>query len=107
MQRDAERLGEAKRQALETEQIGMDIMSDLKGQRDVILRTKANVAEVGANYGTAKRLLEGMLWRAKANRIITCAALVFLLIFTAVVAWMFLLKSDKSSSGNSGESEVA
>ncbi len=27
-------------------------MSDLKGQRDVIHRTKANVAEAGANYGT-------------------------------------------------------
>lgn len=90
MQRDADRLAEAKRLGLETEQIGMDVMSDLKGQRDTIMRTKANVGEVGANYGTAKKLLEGMLWRAKANRLITCAAMLFLLVFSAVAAWMFL-----------------
>lgn len=98
MQRDRNRLEEAHRTCLETEQVGIDVMSDLRGQRDVIQRTKNNIREVGEHYGTAKRLLEGMLFRAKVNKYITCAALIFLLVFAVVAAYFFWGRS--SSDGD-------
>lgn len=64
-------LDQARVQALETEQVGLDIMSDLRSQRETILRSHANIGEVGTNAGIARRILDRMGRRAAANRMMT------------------------------------
>lgn len=98
LQDSTDKLQQAHRVALETEQVGIDVMSDLRAQREVINRTRGNVAEIGANVGQAKRMLEDMLRRAKANKLITIAAVIFLLIFTLVAFYMFMHRSSGSDS---------
>mmetsp|Transcript_29430 Transcript_29430/g.51601 ORF Transcript_29430/g.51601 Transcript_29430/m.51601 type:complete len:249 (+) Transcript_29430:56-802(+) len=98
-----DKLQQAHRVALETEQVGIDVMSDLRSQRDVINRTRGNVAEIGANYSQAKHMLEDMMRRAKANKLITMAAVIFLLIFTLVAVYMFMHKSSGSGSSSSSD----
>jgi len=68
------RLEEAHRAALETEQIGIGVMSDLRQQRDVILRTRGNVGEIGHNTGIAGRFLDDMSRRANANKLLVYGA---------------------------------
>jgi len=90
LQGTSSRLEEARRQALEAEQIGIDVMSDLRQQRDTISRTRANVGEIGANTGVAKQLLESIARRAKANRLITYAVVVFLALAVAVAGYLMM-----------------
>mmetsp|Transcript_52471 Transcript_52471/g.122026 ORF Transcript_52471/g.122026 Transcript_52471/m.122026 type:complete len:230 (-) Transcript_52471:115-804(-) len=85
-------LGEAHRQSLETEQIGLDVISDLRNQREVIIRTRGNVGEIGANTAMAKRLLGSMSRRAAANRYIVYG-IATLLAVILTVAIFFLWKA--------------
>merc|ERR1712232_1441566 len=48
------RLEEATRETLASEQIGAEVMSDLRQQRDTISRSKGNLRTVGHNYGMSK-----------------------------------------------------
>eukprot|EP00928_Gymnodinium_smaydae_P052816 TRINITY_DN36974_c0_g1_i1.p1 TRINITY_DN36974_c0_g1~~TRINITY_DN36974_c0_g1_i1.p1 ORF type:complete len:226 (-),score=65.81 TRINITY_DN36974_c0_g1_i1:276-953(-) len=91
------KLEAARRQALETEQIGLDVMGDLRSQREVIARAKANVAEIGTNFGQAKHIIEDMLRRSKQNRLIMFCA-VGALVVLAVVGGVMV------SSGGGGSS---
>merc|ERR1719253_140982 len=68
LRRSSSRLDEAHRQALETEQIGIDVMGDLRSQRDTIEHARGNVHEIGENVNRAKRILAGMGRRAMATR---------------------------------------
>merc|ERR1712232_742269 len=74
------RLEEATRETLASEQIGAEVMSDLRQQRDTISRSKGNLRTVGHNYGMSKGMLEGMHRRAKANKIMTCAVVVLMVL---------------------------
>eukprot|EP00930_Biecheleria_cincta_P051538 TRINITY_DN36729_c0_g1_i1.p1 TRINITY_DN36729_c0_g1~~TRINITY_DN36729_c0_g1_i1.p1 ORF type:complete len:223 (+),score=42.10 TRINITY_DN36729_c0_g1_i1:69-737(+) len=77
-------LAEAKERVLESEQIGIDVMSDLRQQRETIIRSRDNVARVGQNYGFAGEMLERMQRRAAANQrisyIVCCVMAVMLVI---------------------------
>mmetsp|Transcript_57664 Transcript_57664/g.163726 ORF Transcript_57664/g.163726 Transcript_57664/m.163726 type:complete len:221 (+) Transcript_57664:2-664(+) len=93
MNTSSRRLNEATRTALETEQIGIDVMSDLRQQRDVILRARGNVGEVGSNTTLAKRLLDTMTRRANQNRQLVWAVAV-LMVLMLVVACYFIFKEE-------------
>mmetsp|Transcript_56235 Transcript_56235/g.159624 ORF Transcript_56235/g.159624 Transcript_56235/m.159624 type:complete len:248 (-) Transcript_56235:948-1691(-) len=103
LQSSTGRLEEARRQALEAEQIGMDVMSDLRQQRETIGRSHGNVRNIGSNVGVAKHLLESMARRARNNKIMTYAVAVFLLLSTAVVIFL-ATRGDSSSNGSSSSS---
>lgn len=92
------RLEQARRQALETEQIGIDVLSDLHQQREVILRTRANVGEIGAQLGNARRMIDSMARRAAANRRIATAVMVFMLVMVAFAAYFIMGGSLSGSS---------
>jgi vesicle transport through interaction with t-SNAREs protein 1 len=83
------RLQEAHKQALESEQIGVEVMSDLRHQRDVIKNARNNMSTIGSNLGTAKDRLQSMARRAAANKIIVYVVVVFFLIMLGVVGYMF------------------
>mmetsp|Transcript_25495 Transcript_25495/g.76079 ORF Transcript_25495/g.76079 Transcript_25495/m.76079 type:complete len:234 (-) Transcript_25495:53-754(-) len=86
-------LGEAHRQSLETEQIGLDVMSDLRQQREVILRTRANVGEIGNNTALAQRLLGSISRRAAANRYLVCIVAIIMAMMI-IVAVYFMWKEE-------------
>mmetsp|Transcript_78463 Transcript_78463/g.173828 ORF Transcript_78463/g.173828 Transcript_78463/m.173828 type:complete len:235 (-) Transcript_78463:30-734(-) len=81
------RLSQAQRQALETEQIGIDVMSDLRSQRDVIIRTRGNVGEIGENTSVARQLLDGMTRRAMANKFMSYAVAAFMLLMIVALIY--------------------
>mmetsp|Transcript_34219 Transcript_34219/g.69149 ORF Transcript_34219/g.69149 Transcript_34219/m.69149 type:complete len:166 (+) Transcript_34219:112-609(+) len=83
-------LGEAHSQALEAERIGVEVLGDLRQQREVIGHARGSVAEIGANVGVAKHLLESMARRAEANRRITCVVALFLLLAVVVAVYLSL-----------------
>ncbi|CAJ1402608.1 unnamed protein product [Effrenium voratum] len=83
------KLAEAKRTVLESEQIGIDVMGDLRQQREVITRSRENMGKVGQNYGMAGKMLDGMLQRADQNRRMVCM-IAGLFLFMLVFAFYFL-----------------
>mmetsp|Transcript_36069 Transcript_36069/g.82840 ORF Transcript_36069/g.82840 Transcript_36069/m.82840 type:complete len:249 (-) Transcript_36069:51-797(-) len=100
MQQSTNKLRDARRQAAETEQIGADVMTDLRQQRETIMRTKRNVHEVGSNYGMAKQMLDAMTRRAAANRAVTMGAMILMGIMVCILAasWLGIIGSGGGSS---------
>jgi vesicle transport through interaction with t-SNAREs protein 1 len=93
--RSSSQLDEAHRAALETEQIGIDVMSDLRQQRDTILRTRGNVNEIGQNVAIAKQMLIDMSRRAMANKMITYVAVGSLGLMVVAAIYFGLKAEDK------------
>merc|ERR1711862_330634 len=90
LQSSSSRLEQACRQAMETEDIGKEVASDLRQQRDTIMRSKAGVGTIGSNYGMAKSMIEGMQRRAEANRLMTRCVVVFMVVVLAGAAYFML-----------------
>mmetsp|Transcript_112072 Transcript_112072/g.219704 ORF Transcript_112072/g.219704 Transcript_112072/m.219704 type:complete len:122 (+) Transcript_112072:102-467(+) len=78
------RLDEAKRTALEAEEIGMNVMSELHEQRSSIFRTKAHLAEVGDNLDISRRILHNLGFRAQVDHVMLLV-LAFLLTVAVLV----------------------
>merc|ERR1719487_227014 len=72
------RVEEAKRTAMETENIGIEIMSDLRSQRETILRTQDHVRDVDSNLSRSRQLLISMGKRAATNKLILSGVIVML-----------------------------
>lgn len=73
-----QRLRDAEREALEIEELGQGIMSDLASQRDTILHARGNMGTIGFELSAAKRSLDTLLSRANQNKMVTtgvCALL--------------------------------
>ncbi|CAO3641522.1 unnamed protein product [Cunninghamella echinulata] len=80
-----ERLGESSRRleqshriALETESVGANILSTLKGQRETMTRARDTLAEADAHIDTATRTLKTMARRMTTNKFITAAIILIL-----------------------------
>jgi vesicle transport through interaction with t-SNAREs protein 1 len=74
------RVEEAKRTAMETENIGIEIMSDLRSQRETILRTRDHVRDVDSNLSRSRQLLISMGKRAATNKLILSGVIVMLVL---------------------------
>lgn len=90
------RLEQATREALETERIGIDVMSDLRQQREIILSIGANVGEVSENTGVAKKLLDSMMRRAMMNRMVTYVAVG--VVALALIGAVYFTLVDRSNA---------
>jgi vesicle transport through interaction with t-SNAREs protein 1 len=75
-----QRVEEAKRTAMETENIGIEIMSDLRSQRETILRTRDHVRDVDSNLSRSRQLLISMGKRAATNKLILSGVIVMLVL---------------------------
>ncbi|CDS11647.1 hypothetical protein LRAMOSA03910 [Lichtheimia ramosa] len=89
-----ERLGESSRRledshrlALETEGIGVNILSTLKGQRETMLRARDTLAEADSYIDKASKTLKGMARRMATNKMITAAIILILVALIVLVIW--------------------
>lgn len=65
------RLQDAEREALEIEELGQGIMSDLASQRETILHARGNMGTIGFELSAARRSLDQLLSRASQNKMVT------------------------------------
>eukprot|EP00927_Polykrikos_kofoidii_P053532 TRINITY_DN48142_c0_g1_i1.p1 TRINITY_DN48142_c0_g1~~TRINITY_DN48142_c0_g1_i1.p1 ORF type:complete len:236 (-),score=35.76 TRINITY_DN48142_c0_g1_i1:259-966(-) len=86
------RLEETRRTALEAEEIGMDVMTDLVSQRESIMRSKANIHDTNENLAVSKRVLSTLHHKAVINQLSVGALAVVLTIAVILVVWAKLEK---------------
>ncbi|XP_057213839.1 vesicle transport through interaction with t-SNAREs homolog 1A isoform X1 [Triplophysa rosa] len=91
LERSSRRLDAGYQIAVETEQVGQEILTNLATDREKIQRSRDRLRETDANLGKSSRILTGMLRRIIQNRI-----LVFILgaiiLLTIVLALYFNLR---------------
>ncbi|XP_068439955.1 vesicle transport through interaction with t-SNAREs homolog 1A isoform X1 [Clinocottus analis] len=91
LERSSRRLEAGYQIAVETEQVGQEILSNLNSDREKIQRARERLRETDANLGKSSRILTGMLRRIIQNR-----ALVFILgaiiLLTIILAIYFNLR---------------
>lgn len=81
------RLEDSHRLALETEGIGINILSTLKGQRETMVRARDTLAEADSHIDKASKTLKGMARRMATNKLITAAIILILIILIVLVIW--------------------
>jgi len=90
IERGTRRLQEANRVAIESEQIGADILSNLQKDRETINRTRARVRDTEFNLGESSRILSGMIRRALQNRVILYSIIGALAFFVLITIYIKL-----------------
>uniref|UniRef100_UPI0037E73349 vesicle transport through interaction with t-SNAREs homolog 1A isoform X1 n=2 Tax=Semicossyphus pulcher TaxID=241346 RepID=UPI0037E73349 len=86
LERSSRRLEAGYQIAVETEQVGQEILSNLHGDREKIQRARERLRETDANLGKSSRILTGMLRRIIQNRILVfiLGAIILLTIILAI-----------------------
>ncbi|KAI8343243.1 snare region anchored in the vesicle membrane C-terminus-domain-containing protein [Chlamydoabsidia padenii] len=89
-----DRLGESSRRleashrlALETENIGVNILGTLKGQRETLLRTRDTLGEADSYIDKSSRTLKVMARRMATNKIIIGVIILLLVAIIILVIW--------------------
>ncbi|XP_060624396.1 vesicle transport through interaction with t-SNAREs homolog 1A isoform X2 [Anolis sagrei] len=83
LERSSRRLEAGYQIAVETEQIGQDILENLSHDREKIQRARERLRETDANLGKSSRILTGMIRRVIQNRILV--VILGIIVFLAVV----------------------
>lgn len=81
-------IDDARRVALETEEIGIDIMTDLRGQRDVILRTRNHMVEIGGSLDQSRNTLRAMGKKVVVNKIMLLGIIIVLMATLIVIIYI-------------------
>ncbi|KAJ5123681.1 Vesicle transport v-SNARE protein vti1 [Penicillium atrosanguineum] len=90
LERSSARLQSSQRQALETEDVGRNVLADLYGQRQTIQHTRDNLQQSEGYVDTSIKTLRGMARRMATNRMITIAIItVLVLLIVAVIYGKF------------------
>ncbi|OWF53325.1 vesicle transport through interaction with t-SNAREs homolog 1A-like [Mizuhopecten yessoensis] len=82
LDRTSRRLDHGYRIALETEEMGAQVLQDLSGQRQTIQRSRNRLEEMNSGLGKSSRVLSGMMRRIIQNRlmlVIICAILLLVI----------------------------
>ncbi|MBN3297242.1 VTI1A protein, partial [Amia calva] len=91
LERSSQRLEAGYQIAVETEQIGQEILENLHHDREKIQRSRDRLRETDANLGKSSRILTGMLRRIIQNRILMFV-LGAIILFTIVLAIYFSVR---------------
>ncbi|XP_048801621.1 vesicle transport through interaction with t-SNAREs homolog 1A isoform X1 [Lagopus muta] len=83
LERSSRRLEAGYQIAVETEQIGQEMLENLSHDREKIQRARERLRETDANLGKSSRILTGMLRRIIQNRILIVVLAVFIILTTA------------------------
>jgi len=83
-------IDDARRVALETEEIGIDVMTDLRGQRDVILRTRNHMVEISGSLDQSRRTLRTMGRKMAYNKIALLGIIVVLFVALIFIVYVKL-----------------
>ncbi|XP_045921088.1 vesicle transport through interaction with t-SNAREs homolog 1A isoform X2 [Micropterus dolomieu] len=86
LERSSRRLEAGYQIAVETEQVGQEILSNLHSDREKIQRARERLRETDANLGKSSRILTGMLRRIIQNRVLVfiLGAIILLTIILAI-----------------------
>ncbi|CEM14179.1 unnamed protein product [Vitrella brassicaformis CCMP3155] len=95
LQDGTRRLEQSKRVALDTESVGINVMSDLKGQRETLMRTHQHVRDTDSNLQRAKRILRTMGRRALTNKVLLHVIIVLLLLAIVMTLVMKLTRTHR------------
>lgn len=71
LERSSQKLEEAKRAALESEEVGSGVLSDLSGQRETILHMRDNMRTVDTELSSARQAIGRLFATAQRNRLVT------------------------------------
>ncbi|XP_058043229.1 vesicle transport through interaction with t-SNAREs homolog 1A isoform X2 [Ahaetulla prasina] len=91
LERSSRRLEAGYQIAVETEQIGQDILENLSHDREKIQRARDRLRETDANLGKSSRILTGMLRRIIQNRILL-VILAIIIIFAVLMVIFFSVR---------------
>ncbi|NXH04411.1 VTI1A protein, partial [Loxia leucoptera] len=91
LERSSRRLEAGYQIAVETEQIGQEMLENLSHDREKIQRARERLRETDANLGKSSRILTGMLRRIIQNRILI-VVLAVIIIFTTMMAIYFSVR---------------
>ncbi|XP_038128578.1 vesicle transport through interaction with t-SNAREs homolog 1A isoform X1 [Cyprinodon tularosa] len=80
LERSSRRLEAGYQIAVETEQVGQEILSNLHTDREKIQRARERLRETDANLGKSSRVLTGMLRRIIQNRVLVFVLGAFILL---------------------------
>ncbi|XP_077482118.1 vesicle transport through interaction with t-SNAREs homolog 1A isoform X1 [Stigmatopora argus] len=92
LERSSRRLEAGYQIAVETEQVGQEILSNLHTDREKIQRARERLRETDANLGKSSRILTGMLRRIIQNRVLVFVLGAFILL-TIILAIYFNLRA--------------
>ncbi|KAM8876740.1 vesicle transport through interaction with t-SNAREs homolog 1A isoform X4 [Synchiropus splendidus] len=86
LERSSRRLEAGYQIAVETEQVGQEILANLHTDREKIQRARERLRETDANLGKSSRILTGMLRRIIQNRVLVfiLGAIILLTIILAI-----------------------
>ncbi|XP_025058916.1 vesicle transport through interaction with t-SNAREs homolog 1A isoform X1 [Alligator sinensis] len=91
LERSSRRLEAGYQIAVETEQIGQEMLENLSHDREKIQRARERLRETDANLGKSSRILTGMLRRIIQNRILI-VILAIIIILTILMAIYFSVR---------------
>jgi len=89
MDRSTQKLEEARRQCLETENIGQGVLSDLAAQRETILHVRESMTTVSQELTAARRTIDGLMRAAQQNQMITLV--VAFVLFVGLAFWGLMI----------------
>jgi len=87
IERSGRTLQNGYRMALETEEIGSQVLKELHEQRETIHRGRGRLRETDAELGLGSRLLSGMIFRSLQQRIILAGVALILVIVACIVIY--------------------
>ncbi|KYN03515.1 PREDICTED: vesicle transport through interaction with t-SNAREs homolog 1A isoform X2 [Cyphomyrmex costatus] len=87
IERSGRTLQNGYRMALETEEIGSEVLKELHEQRETIQRSRGRLRETDAELGRGSRLLSGMIFRSLQQRIILAGVALVLIIVACIVIY--------------------
>ncbi|KYQ47542.1 Vesicle transport through interaction with t-SNAREs like protein 1A [Trachymyrmex zeteki] len=87
IERSGRTLQNGYRMALESEEIGSQVLKELHEQRETIQRSRGRLRETDAELGRGSRLLSGMIFRSLQQRIILAGVALVLIIVVCIVIY--------------------
>ncbi|XP_076460070.1 vesicle transport through interaction with t-SNAREs homolog 1A-like [Babylonia areolata] len=91
LERSSRKLEQGYRIAVETEEIGTQMMEDLSSQRETIQRARGRLHDMDTTLGKSSRLLSAMTKRIIQNRIML-VGIGLLIVITIIVAIYFMVR---------------
>lgn len=81
------RLEDSHRIALETEDVGADILRNLQAQRETIVHTRETLQEADTGITKASGTLKGMIRRMYQQRVVTGGIILVLVLLIGLILW--------------------
>eukprot|EP00055_Hartaetosiga_balthica_P000747 m.137360 g.137360 ORF g.137360 m.137360 type:complete len:217 (-) comp11611_c0_seq1:137-787(-) len=92
LNRTTQRLQDGHRMAQETTEVAIGIMDNLHEQRQTIQRSRGRLERTDGELSRSRRLLNGMIARARRNKVVTFFIIGFAIVLIAIIAILIATK---------------